>query len=350
MTQQQRKDEHIYWAEKFYHEKENSLEGIRFIHQGLPKIDVEGVDIQTHLFDKVQAAPFYINAMTGGTTKAKDINQQLAWVAKRANIALALGSASIVTREEETLSSFLIAKEELQEGTFIGNIGLEYEPSMIEDVANRLEVDAMQVHINVAQELFMPEGNRTFSSWKKHLSMLSTLPFPVIIKEVGFGMSGETFTELIENNIQYVDLSGRGGTNFAQIEIARSNHRTENLATWGQTTAESLLEAQPFLNDLQIFASGGIQSPLDVVKCMALGAQSVGVAGYFLHFLLEHGKEKTLDEVLRWQEEIRLLYTLLNCKNHKELQYTNLFLSDHLQHWYNTRQIGQENFACRNKK
>ncbi|WP_375663995.1 alpha-hydroxy-acid oxidizing protein, partial [Bartonella sp. CL63NXGY] len=144
----------------------------------------------------------------------------------------------------------------------------------------------------------------------------------VIVKEVGFGMDQEAIKQLHQMGVQYVNISGRGGTNFARIEDRR-NHQTSfaDLHNWGQTTPESLLEArQAHLEDLTVVSSGGICTPLDVIKSGVLGASAVGVAGYFLQILQTDGMER-LDQIInQWCQELPRLLTLLGCQSFAELQ------------------------------
>ena len=129
--------------------------------------------------------------------------------------------------------------------------------------------------MNAPQELVMPEGNREFSTWLDNVAaIVQRVDVPVIIKEVGFGMSKELYKDLIDVGVTYVDVSGKGGTNFVTIENERrSNKDMDYLANWGQSTVESLLESSAYQDSLNVFASGGVRTPLDVVKSLALGAK-----------------------------------------------------------------------------
>lgn len=124
----------------------------------------------------------------------------------------------------------------------------------------------------------MPEGEREFRSWKKHLADYATkMPVPVILKEVGFGMDLKTIETAYDLGIKTFDISGRGGTSFAYIENQRGDNRSY-LNDWGQTTVQSLLNAQSMVDKVEILASGGVRHPLDMVKCLVLGAKAVGLS------------------------------------------------------------------------
>ena len=184
-----------------------------------------------------------------------------------------------------------------------------------------LEANALQIHLNVPQELVMPEGERDFTDWLHKIEqIIHHIEIPLIVKEVGFGMSRKTLQLLHDIGVQYVDVSGRGGTNFIRIE----NHRRERqeydyLKEWGQTTPISLLEANSFVNRMTIFASGGIRNPLDAVKCFSLGASAVGLASPILRVLQKEGIDEAIEEMNRWHEQIKIICTMLGARTIQEL-------------------------------
>ena len=139
-------------------------------------------------------------------------------------------------------------------------------------------------------------------------------------------MSRTTINRLQEAGVKLINVSGRGGTNFAMIENRR-NHQLDmaDLDDWGQTTPESLLEARNA--DATIIASGGITCPLDVIKAGVLGARAVGVAGYFLNLLIRAG-EPALDQVLTdWQTELPRLMTLVGAQHFTDLNRVDFVLT-----------------------
>ncbi len=166
----------------------------------------------------------------------------------------------------------------------------------------------------------MPEGDHNFESWLSTLTEVSKKsPIPVILKETGFGMNEETIKLAIDLNLAAVDVSGMGGTNFARIENGRREDKSTYLENIGYTTAESLEFAAPYRDKIDIIASGGIRNPLDVVKCLALGAKAVGVSKTFLEILVNDGKEALIDEIEKWKKELKFLMILMNAKNIDEL-------------------------------
>ncbi|MDV8581759.1 alpha-hydroxy-acid oxidizing protein, partial [Streptococcus pneumoniae] len=180
---------------------------------------------------------------------------------------------------------FSIVRKTNPKGTIFSNVGADVPEDKALQAVELLDAQALQIHENSPQELVMPEGNREFASWMSNIeSIVKRVDVPVIIKEVGFGMSKETLQALYDIGVNYVDVSGRGGTNFVDIENERRSNKDMNyLSQWGQSTVESLLESTEFQDRLNIFASGGLRTPLDAVKCLALGAKAIGMSRPFLN-------------------------------------------------------------------
>lgn len=342
--QQQRKDEHLALSEKLF-KTNTEFQNIRFIHHSLPESKVSKQSIETNLFNKHLPTPLYINAMTGGSKKAKQINKKLAQLAAQFNLPIATGSMSAAIKMPETIDTFTILRDENPNGLIFANIGAEYSLKKAQAVVDLIDANALQLHVNVAQELVMPEGNRSFYVIDHIKEIQQGLSVPVIIKEVGFGMSKETYQQLEHLGIQYVDLSGRGGTNFAAIENQRSSQNFQEWLNIGQTTPESLLEAQD--TSLTLFASGGIQTPMDAIKSIALGGDYVGIAGILLHFLLHHSIEETQQFLENWIEEMTRLMALLGAHNLNDLKSTDILLSQELVNYCVQRQIDYKHFAQR---
>lgn len=330
----QRKNEHLSLAAKYYDQvHQNYFNQVRLIHDSLPEIATTDVDLQVQLTDKLSLEwPFYIEAMTGGSSQALKINQQLAQLAAKHHLAMASGSLSIINKDPAAFASFDVIRQEDPTGIIFANLSANASLDQAQQAIDLLQADALELHINAAQELIMPEGDRNFDWLDNIQSLVSELDIPVIVKEVGFGMSKTTIAKLQTHNVELINVSGRGGTNFAAIENRR-NHEIDfsSLLNWGQTTPESLLEAHSIRRGkTKIIASGGITSPLDVVKAGVLGARAVGVAGYFLN-VLQHDGYDALDQVLtQWQVIIQRLLALLGCQTFAELSHVEYVLGSDL--------------------
>ncbi|KRN03746.1 type 2 isopentenyl-diphosphate Delta-isomerase [Holzapfeliella floricola] len=288
-----RKDEHLSLAEIFYKEtqEQDKFKELSLIRPTLPETKVNNVNLETDLFNRTLSVPLYINAMSGGSNRSAKINQQLAQLANEFNIGIASGSASILVKEPEQESSFSIIRQENPNGLVMANINPFVSVEDANHIVSVMQADAVQVHVNVVQEIVMPEGDRDFV-WLENLRQLQgDLSVPVIIKEVGFGFDLATLSLLEKEGFKTVDLSGSGGTNFAKIEnFRRSEHDYSYLSDIGLSTLQSLINANE--TNLNYLASGGIKTPLDALKCLSLGAKAVGISGILLHQLERHGYEE----------------------------------------------------------
>lgn len=304
-----RKEEHLQLAQKFYQkEKMNSFDQVHVIRPALPETEVDLATIKTTMFGKKVAAPFFINAMTGGSAKSYIVNKALGQVARRTNIALALGSASILNKEPEQLDSFLIAREENPDGVLIANINGKTLPEQAQKIITELNADALQVHLNAVQEIAMPEGERNFY-WLDNLKDLrQKITVPIIIKEVGFGLDPKTICTLKKAGFNLFDVAGSGGTNFAQIENARNPKDLSYLNDIGLPTVVSALAAAK--QQVEFIVSGGVRNPLDVFKGLCLGGKYVGISNQFLQVLLNHDEEYLQKTIVNWQRELASLLAI----------------------------------------
>lgn len=346
-----RKNEHVDLAQEFYkHSTPSPFQDLRFVHHSLPQMATSDVNLSTSFAGLEMDFPLYINAMTGGSEYTSKINADLAEIASRTGLAIASGSISVAMKDESTAPSFKVMREKHPEGLIFANLGAHHSVENMQKAIQILDADAMQIHVNTPQEIVMPEGDRDFTSWEDNIrDAIQTLEVPVIVKEVGYGMSRETIAHLVDLGVEVIDLGGYGGTNFNQIENARRNTlKYDDLLDWGQTTPISLLEATDFIGKTSILASGGVREPLDIVKSMALGASAVGMSGHILHYVIEYGVDATVEYIEDVKEEIRGIYTILGVRNHKELRQKNdLIISGTSRDWCEARGIDYRHFAQR---
>ncbi|GGE29933.1 isopentenyl-diphosphate delta-isomerase [Pullulanibacillus camelliae] len=344
-----RKDEHVRLALAASRSVSSHFDDIVFVHRSLPHLAVKDVCLQVNLFGRALACPLYINAMTGGSQKTGSINEALATIASATGMAMAVGSQHAGLRKEELASTYRVVRKANPKGVIFANVGADVSADTALKVIDMIEADALQIHVNVPQELVMPEGERDFSEWLQHIEdMVKRMNVPVIVKEVGFGMSKETLHTLMSLGVQYVDISGRGGTNFIGIENRRRAQKEYSyISTWGQTTAIALLEAQAYRTRLTYFASGGVRHPLDMTKCLALGAKAVGIASPVLRVLQEQGVEQAVEVMLQWQEQLKVLWTMLGAKNSEELLTCPIVVMNEVKEWCDVRQIDVTELAQR---
>lgn len=336
---EQRKNEHVEIAMAQGDATISDFDEIRFVHHSIPSVDVDDIDLTSQLKDFTLDQPLYINAMTGGSEWTKQINEKLAVIARETGIAMAVGSTHAALRNSKMASSFSIVRDTNPNGIIFSNVGADVLVDKAVESVKLLDAQALQVHVNAPQELVMPEGNRTFSTWMENLAQIvSRVDVPVIVKEVGFGMSKETIKSLNEIGVRYVDVSGRGGTNFVDIENERRTYKDmDYLGLWGQTTVESLLESASYQQDMDILASGGVRTPLDAVKCLALGASAVGMSRPFLNQVENYGITETLNYTEQFTDHMKKIMTMLDVKTIKDLKQTQMVFSPKLQSWIEQR-------------
>lgn len=336
---EQRKNEHVEIAMAQGDATISDFDEIRFVHHSIPSVDVDDIDLTSQLKDFTLDQPLYINAMTGGSEWTKQINKKLAVIARETGIAMAVGSTHAALRNSKMASSFSIVRDTNPEGIIFSNVGADVPVDKAVESVKLLDAQALQVHVNAPQELVMPEGNRTFSTWMENLAQIvSRVDVPVIVKEVGFGMSKETIKSLNEIGVRYVDVSGRGGTNFVDIENERRTYKDmDYLGLWGQTTVESLLESASYQQHMDILASGGVRTPLDAVKCLALGASAVGMSRPFLNQVENYGITETLNYTEQFTDHMKKIMTMLDVKTIKDLKQTQMVFSPKLQSWIEQR-------------
>ena len=289
-----------------------SLDAYAIDYNSVPRFGLDTLDTSTTICNKKWQFPFFINAITAGGEECNKINQDFMEVSKACGIEFFPGSYSPALKDKNDEAAY-------PKGYSI-NLGLDKDPNLILDAIEKTKAQYIQLHTNPLQEIVMPEGDHNFESWLSTLTEVSKKsPISVILKETGFGMNEETIKLAIDLNLAAVDVSGMGGTNFARIENGRREDKSTYLENIVYTTAESLEFAAPYRDKIDIIASGGIRNPLDVVKCLALGAKAVGVSKTFLEILVNDGKEALIDEIEKWKKELKFLMILMNAKNIDEL-------------------------------
>ncbi|EAC9532162.1 type 2 isopentenyl-diphosphate Delta-isomerase [Listeria monocytogenes] len=351
LLRERRKDEHVALGVKQNEQlAPSSLEDIQLIGTSIPRYNVKDIDLTTTIVGTNVPFPFYINAMTGGSRHTKKINAELAEIAREVAIPMAVGSQSAALKNSSLIDTYKIVREINPNGMILANISPEVALQEGLRAIEMLEADALQIHINPAQELVMQEGDRSFSHWLTRIEEYVKLsPVPVVVKEVGFGMTRETVTTLASVGVQSVDLAGKGGTNFAQIENDRRRDQAYDfLLDWGISTGQALIDMQhQDAPKIAYLASGGIRNPLDIVKALALGADSVGMAGQIIYSLKKEGVTKTIEKLELWKEQLRGLFVLADAKNISELKTTPLIISGELAKWGTLREIDLVKLANR---
>lgn len=345
-----RKDQHVSLAKAFYHTKtENDFDQLRFVHHSLQNIDAKEIDLATEFSGLKLSVPFYINAMTGGSPKTKEINRDLASIARQTGLMMATGSSSAALKDPSVADSFAVVRQENPNGLILANLGAGRKFPDAKKVIDLLKADGFQIHLNIPQEVVMPEGDLDFHEWHENIQgILTNISLPVIVKEVGFGMSRETIQQLIALGAQNIDISGTGGTSFSQIENARRKKREFGyLEDWGQSTVISLLESQPYQEQVTILASGGIRNAYDIFKALSLGAKAVGVSATILNQLMAKGVAATVELIESWKQELAALYLLTGKTKTSDLKKNPLIITGYPKEYSELRGLDLKKYAQR---
>ncbi len=333
--------------------KSSGFERLDFLHNALPEINLSDVDSSTVFLGKKIALPFVISSMTGGYAKAERINQQLAEVCAQKNIALGVGSQRQASENTQYHRSFSVVRETASNIPIFGNIGAA-EVAKLQDASpvlrmiDLIQADGFAVHLNPLQELLQPEGNTNFRGVLNGIELLAkSISVPIIVKEIGAGISADVARRLIDAGIKIIDVAGAGGTSWAGVEILRRRNKgskkvmgdrtrkkevktlnAENFWDWGIPTVDALRSVchlKSELPSLKIIASGGISNGIDCAKSIALGADFTASAMSVLHALAGGGTARVLMLVDQWEWELKSTMFLTGSRSIVELQKRKLY-------------------------
>ncbi len=309
------------------------LENYHFIHEALPELDLDQVDLSQTLFKKHLRAPILISSMTGGTGEATQINRVLAEAAQEAGIAMGVGSQRAALEEQQTTDTFQV-RQVAPDILLFANLGAVqlnygYTVDHCRRAVEMIEADALILHLNPLQEAIQPEGDVCFSGLvDKIAAVCSALPVPVIAKEVGWGISEKAARLLADAGVAAIDVAGAGGTSWSQVEMHRTQDETlARIAAafrgWGIPTAESIQMVRKAAPEVKVFASGGIHNGVDIAKSIALGACLGGMAGPFLKAAVQ-SLEVTIQTISEIRRELQICMFAAGAANLTALQQTPL--------------------------
>lgn len=312
------------------------LERYRFTHQALPEFNLDDVDATLSLFERRLQVPILISSMTGGTPEAGAINRALAAAAQETGIAMGVGSQRAAIEHPELAATFQM-RQVAPDVLLFANLGAVqlnygYGVDHCRRAVEMIAADALILHLNPLQEAVQPDGDTRFAGLLHKIEAvckaLRAQGIPVIVKEVGWGISEQAARQLVDAGVSAINVAGAGGTSWAQVEMHRAQDESQaRLAAaflnWGIPTAESILQVRRAAPEIPIFASGGLRTGLDIAKCVALGATLGGMAVPFLKAAV-HSIEVTVQTIHEVQREIKVAMFAAGAKNLKELQNTPL--------------------------
>jgi isopentenyl-diphosphate delta-isomerase len=322
-----------------YAGKTTLFEDVDLIHDAIPELALDDVDLGVDFLGRRLRAPLLITGMTGGTADAFAVNRDLAIVAERCGIAFGLGSQRVMQRDPRTAWTFAV-REYAPTTVLLANIGLVQAAEVASDALRKLVddvgADALCTHLNPAQELVQPEGDRSFRGGYETLRRLALeLHVPVIAKETGCGLSPAVGERLLAAGVRYADVAGAGGTSWVRVEAMRGSERSRDLGdllqTWGIPTAASLAMLRG--SGLVLIASGGVRDGLEMAKAVALGARLCGLALPVYRAYRENGIDGALELVRSLIEGLRAAMLLTGSRTLADLARQPLVLGDRISAW-----------------
>lgn len=313
--------------------KSTGFENYEFKHYAITEVDITSINFRSKFFGKKIDLPFLISCMTGGTSKSENINAQLAVAAEELKIPIGVGSQRQALEQKDFIDSFKTVRKNAPNVPVLGNIGAaqvvqfkSVDPLKI--LVDMIDANALVIHVNPLQELLQKEGETNFKGLLKKISMIiKKLGVPVIIKEVGSGISKEAAIKLLDAGVRGIDISGAGGTSWAGVEILRNKTSNENdFWDWGLPTSYCIKEVSKLKKNYKftLIGSGGINSGLDAAKAFALGADAIASARLILQTLDKSGVEGTVNYIKEIFNDISKVMYLTGSKNLKELRNKKL--------------------------
>ncbi len=315
------------------------FEQIALRHRALPELDLNEVDSSLSFLGRKLRFPLLISSMTGGDDERLiTANRNLALAAEHCGVALAVGSQRVQFKQDAARASFDL-RPLAPNALLLANLGavqlnLGFGTTEAQEALSTLDADGLFLHLNPLQEAIQPEGDVDFSGLADRIGQLNEeLNSPILIKEIGCGLSRMDAELLFARGLRFFDVAGRGGTSWSRIE----HHRRQPLIDddlgllfqdWGLPTPRALMELAPLRErGATLIASGGIRDALDMLKSVILGASLVGMAKPFLEPALESA-EAVIARIESLERAFRIGMFLLGCRTLHDLHGNEDLLLD----------------------
>ena len=301
--------------------KPTMFEDITFIHNAMPEINKDNIDLTTNFLGLRADAPIMIAAMTGGHPDTTDINKRLAEAAEQLRIPIGVGSQRAAIEDESLASTFRVVRDSAPSVPVIANIGATHV-EVASKAVEMIDADILAIHLNPLQEAIQPEGDCDSTGVLDHIAaIVDSTDIPVIVKETGAGISSDVATKLEAIGVSGVDVGGVGGTSWAAVEYYRAQKDSDDMKTqmgldfwdWGIPTALSVIVVSE-VTKFDIIATGGIRNGIDVAKALALGATSAGIAHPVLSPAVNGTTEEVVFEIQMLLEGLRTAMYLTGCE------------------------------------
>lgn len=330
------------------------LEHVLLVHQALPELGIDDLDVSASFCGRKFHAPFFITGMTGGTGQARKLNRVLACAAEERGVGFGLGSQRAML-ERPRLAPTYEVRSVAPDVFLAGNIGGVQAgttpPERLRAMLRQVGADALCVHLNPAQEMVQPEGDRAFSGVTAAIAKLvREARVPVIVKETGAGLSRETAGKLRAAGVRHLDVAGAGGTSFAAVEVERRRRAgcsdMSEFRDWGIPTAAALLEVAGL--GFEVMASGGIRSGLDAARAIALGADICGVAAPIVRAYFAGGLRSVRAVLDSLEAGLKTAMVLTGSRTLADLRSAPRVIAGDLLDWQRQRgvQLGEGGRRC----
>lgn len=329
---EQRKKAHINLAldPRTQAQTASHFEKIKLVHEALPEINLSEVSIEAKLLENKFSSPHFVSSMTAGHQNSKTINLRLALAAAEKNWLMAVGSQRRELTDAKASAEWKAIKAQSPKTKFVSNIGLEEliqrPTSEILKLTESIDALGLYIHLNPLQEAFQNQNQANFKNGLVAIKKLcKASPIPILVKEVGYGVSKTTAQKLLQAGVEVIDVAGKGGTHWGVLEGLRDQSHTGLLADaslafkdWGFSAVESLLHCKTLTKKNHFWASGGIRTGVDSLKCLALGARAVGVAQPLMKAALE-SDEQIINVMNRFDYELKVALFGVGVSTLKEL-------------------------------
>ena len=338
---ERRKHEHIVAVNALADQGSSGFHDVALLPVSASEVDLDEVTLDTSLLGCKMSSPIIVNAMTGGTDEAREINRRLASFAARHGLAMAVGSQTAALKDPSVSDTYTVTRTVNPSGVLIANVPMGSSLKTAQMAVDLIDADLVQIHWNTAQELFMLEGDRHFRGMLAKLEeVASGVSVPVIAKEVGQGMTGAAARRFADHGVAGIDVGGVGGTNFVSIEAWRQGMEIDDeWKRWGIPTAASIGEVVGSVGSfVDVIASGGIRSGHDVAKALAMGATAVGVAGSLLRLATQDAPDRRLDEWLAdMHGTLKMIMVLTGSRTVAEMSARPVLIMGRTREWLDAR-------------
>lgn len=326
---------------------------VRLIHQALPEVDLDAIDLGTDFLGRRLGAPIFISSLTGGHADVAAINARLARAAERFGLAMGVGSQRAAVIDPSLAPTYAVAREQAPSAFLIANLGAPqfipqahkapFTVAEARQAVAMIGADALALHLNYLQEAAQPEGDRKARGALSAITQIvADVGVPVIAKETGAGISREQAYKLKAAGVAAIDVGGAGGSSMAAMEAVRAADRGDTptqavgevFRDWGIPTPISLVEAG--VADLPLIATGGVRTGLDAARALALGATLIGI-GFPMLQAASQGDDAVTAFITGFLRELRVAMQLTGAENLAALRSIPVVLGGATRAWLDLR-------------